>query len=221
MIDFSRMVRGRSLDPAKAEEAGFRKKGTGYVLRKPLQGLGLQAEITLGEKTLGVRVLEEDGEEFYLLRVGNAAGSFLPSVRDAAEEAAREIADRVFPAEDPGRRILETARRRFGTVPDAPFDDGGESLALRAENGKWYALVMTIDASRLSKDRRGPVRVMNLKVDPAKRESYRDDLYFYPAYHMNKTHWMTVLLDGGLDWDKAERILEESYRLVSGERKKR
>ena len=36
---------------------------------------------------------EEDGEEFYLLRVGNAAGSFLPAVRDAAEELARGIAE--------------------------------------------------------------------------------------------------------------------------------
>ena len=85
MTDFSRLVRGRMLDPRRAEAAGFRKKGAEYVLRRPLSDLGLLAEITLGEKTLGIRVLEEDGEEFYLLRVGNAAGSFLPAVRDAEE----------------------------------------------------------------------------------------------------------------------------------------
>ncbi|MBR5743007.1 MAG: hypothetical protein IKX85_04330, partial [Clostridia bacterium] len=147
MTDFSRLVRGRTLDTRKAEAEGFRKNGAGYVLRKPLPEFGLLAEITLGEKTLGIRVLEEDGEEFYLLRVGNAAGSFLPAVRDAEEDIAREVARRVVPAEDAGKRILETARRLYGTVPDAPFDNGGESLALRAENGKWYALVMTVDAS--------------------------------------------------------------------------
>lgn len=221
MTDFSRLVRGRTLDPRRAEAEGFRKNGAEYVLRKPLPEFGLLAEITLGEKTLGIRVLEEDGEEFYLLRVGNAAGSFLPAVRDAEEEIAREVAFRVFPAEDAGKRILETARRLYGTVPDAPFDDGGESLALRAENGKWYALVMTVDASKLTEERRGPVRVMNLKVDPAKRDSLWDGRHFFPAYHMNKTHWITVLLDDELDWEKAENVLGESYRLVSGNRKKR
>ena len=216
MIDYSRLIRGRAMDPGRAEALGFHKQYAGYVLRRPLPGFGLQAEITLTGKTLGIRVLEEDGEEFYLLRVGNAAGSFLPAVRDAAEELARGIAEEVYPAEDAGKRILEIARRRFGTVPDAPFDDGGESLALRAGNGKWYALLMTIDGARLDGGKRGPVRVMNLKVDPAKRESYLDGGHFFPAYHMNKTHWMSVLLDDGLDWDKAEAVLAESFRLVSG-----
>ena len=221
MIDFSRFVRGRMLDPQRAEAAGFRKGEEGYVLRRPLSGFGLLAEIILTEKTLKVRVLEEDGEEFYLLRVGNAAGSFLPAVRDAAEEAARAAAEKVYPAQDAGRRLLEIARRRFGTLPDSPFDDGGESLVLRAENGKWYALLMTVDGGKVDGTRRGPVRALNLKIDPEKRESYMDDRHFFPAYHMNKTHWMTVLLDDGLDWEKTETVLEESFRLVSGGKKKR
>ncbi len=220
MIDFSRLIRGRALDPERAKAEGFSREESAYVLRKPLPGFGLQAEILLTGKTLRIRVLEEDGEEFYLLRVGNAAGSFLPAVRDAAEREARGIAERVFPEEDPGKRVLEIARRLFGTVPDAPFDDGGESLALRAGNGKWYALLMTVDGEKLDGEKRGPVRVMNLKVDPLKRESFLDGGHFFPAYHMNKTHWMTVLLDDGLDWEKAERILAESFRLVSGRKKR-
>ena len=221
MNDFDGLLKNRSVSPEAALRAGFRREGDRYLLLEELPGTGLFAEFTLTERSFSARVLEEDGEEFYLLRVKNAEGSFLPAVREALEAAAGRIAGRLFPREDPGKRLLELARDKFGDRPDYPFDDGEESPVLRAPNGKWYAIMMTVEGNRIDSRRKGPVRALNLKVDPEKRESILDGESFFPAYHMNKTHWITVILDGAPDWEKTAALLEESRRLSMGKKKEK
>lgn len=37
---------------------------------------------------------------------------------------------------------------------------------------------------------------------------------YFPAYHMDKVHWISILLDKETDMDAAKRMLDESYALV-------
>jgi len=56
---------------------------------------------------------------------------------------------------------------------------------------------------------------VNLKCDPALARDLRQ---IYPAvrpgYHMNKEHWNTVTLNGGLDKSKISGLIDLSYDLV-------
>lgn len=56
---------------------------------------------------------------------------------------------------------------------------------------------------------------VNLKVDPEKgvelREEYPSVL---PGYHMNKKHWVTVLMDGSIPDKLFKQWIDESYQLV-------
>ena len=35
-----------------------------------------------------------------------------------------------------------------------------------------------------------------------------------PAYHMNKRHWISVILDGGMADEDIDMLIEDSYRLT-------
>ena len=35
-----------------------------------------------------------------------------------------------------------------------------------------------------------------------------------PAYHMNKKHWNTVILDGSVPEDAVKQMIEDSFELV-------
>lgn len=37
---------------------------------------------------------------------------------------------------------------------------------------------------------------------------------FYPAYHMNKEHWITIFLDGSVDDEKILSLIDISYDLT-------
>ena len=63
---------------------------------------------------------------------------------------------------------------------------------------------------------------INLKCDPVEtdflRQIYRDVL---PGYHMNKTHWNTVVTGGDVLKDDLRRMIEISYNLVKPKEKRR
>lgn len=58
------------------------------------------------------------------------------------------------------------------------------------------------------------VEIANFKIVPENlSEMLKKDGYF-PAYHMNKKTWMTVLLDGTVPFSEIQRLLDASYELA-------
>lgn len=56
---------------------------------------------------------------------------------------------------------------------------------------------------------------INLKVDPEKGAELRERYpAILPGYHMNKKHWITILMDGSLGDGFLTELIDESYTLV-------
>lgn len=83
----------------------------------------------------------------------------------------------------------------YGTVPDFPFEDDFVTTALRhADTRKWYALVMQVSRRKFGQESDESVDVVNLKLPTEMFGSFGAEDGVYPAYHMNKLHWVSVLL---------------------------
>lgn len=83
----------------------------------------------------------------------------------------------------------------FGMSPDYPFDEDFETAVLRhADNRKWFALLMKVSRRKFGFDSDKTVDVVNLKLPIEMVGSFGKDDGVYPAYHMNKLHWISVLL---------------------------
>ena len=56
---------------------------------------------------------------------------------------------------------------------------------------------------------------INVKCDPEWREFWRSAFEaIVPAYHMNKEHWNSIILDGTIPMTDIERMISESYELT-------
>ena len=55
------------------------------------------------------------------------------------------------------------------------------------------------------------IEVLNVKINPMERETLLRNEGCYPAYHMNKKHWMTVVLDDTLTDQEIITYVESSY----------
>ena len=63
---------------------------------------------------------------------------------------------------------------------------------------------------------------LNLKVDPQWRDLWRKTYKsVLPAYHQNKEHWNTIVLDGSIPDGVIKRMIAESYDLVTDSPTKR
>ncbi len=103
-----------------------------------------------------------------------------------------------------------------GITQDYPWDDSPEYTVFRhPDNHKWFALIMTVTYSTLKIDRLGTVDILNLKSDPDLIEDLIKNPGIMPAYHMNKRHWATVLLDGSCPADRIKTLVDLSYQLTA------
>lgn len=84
-----------------------------------------------------------------------------------------------------------------------------------AGNRKWFGIVMDVPAARLGLEGNNKADVLNVKVDPSEAAALRLADGILPAYHMNKEHWVSVLLGGRVSDEMLIELLETSYRLTS------
>ena len=102
--------------------------------------------------------------------------------------------------------IIEYSLTLNNTFADCPFPDDVETVAMKHhENKKWFALIMNV---------KGKIYI-NVKTDP----NYSDLLrraydYIIPAYHMNKEHWNTIILEERVDENLVKELINESYELT-------
>ena len=108
----------------------------------------------------------------------------------------------------------------YGTSPDYPFDEDFDTAVLRhGDNRKWYALVMRVSRRKLGLDCDEVTDVVNLKLPTELFGSFGVADGIYPAYHMNKLHWISVLLSDAPD-DVVQFLVNVSFEATKNKRKR-
>lgn len=94
---------------------------------------------------------------------------------------------------------------------DYPFHDPNWCVIRHKENGKVFAWIF---------DKDGYVWI-NVKCDPEWRDFWRSAYAsVVPAYHLNKTYWNSMILDGSIPEKDIKRMIGESYDLTKGKKRK-
>ena len=109
--------------------------------------------------------------------------------------------------------VLDT----YNVKADYPFEEDFETGVFRHESGKWFAIAMNIPRVKIGLSGDGNIYVVNFKCAPEVIESIAGvENGVFRAYHMNKTHWLTVALDGSCDEETICWLLGISYDLTRG-----
>ena len=93
------------------------------------------------------------------------------------------------------QELFDYCSSTYGAFPDYPFEGDFETAVLRhTDNKKWFALVMHISRSKFYEETDKAVDVVNLKIPLELFGAFDAFTGVYPAYHMNKRHWVSVIL---------------------------
>lgn len=66
------------------------------------------------------------------------------------------------------------------------------------------------------------VDILNVKCNPSVIASLLEaEPGFYPAYHMNKKNWISILLDDSVSAQKISWMVEKSFELTAPKIKKK
>ena len=108
----------------------------------------------------------------------------------------------------------------YGTEADYPFEEDFETAVLRhTVSRKWYAIVMRVSRRKFGIDSNEVIDVVNLKLPLEMFGSFDKKDGVYPAYHMNKLHWISVLLPDAAD-DMVQFLTNASYEATKDKKKR-
>ena len=209
------------IDCKRAIAYGFSRTEAGFEMKKEFLDVGLYAIFVISGKRFEVNVFDAYTDEEYLpFNVADNITGFVTGIREQVEALVQEIKEKCLLNSNMKLRLMEYCERKFGTEPEAPWEDSPDAYTFKtAKRNKWYALFMTIPYKSLGLVAKGTLDVVNIKLPPEKVLDLIDRVHFYPAYHMNKKHWITIVLDKEVDEPLVQQILEESYGLVEKKKK--
>ena len=104
------------------------------------------------------------------------------------------------------------------TNEEKPWADSLEFSVFRhLSNKKWFAIIMPVAADKFGLDLGGEVEVVNLKCEPFLIDNFLDGKSVFRAYHMNKTHWISVVIDFAEE-EKLKMLVDMSFELTDAKK---
>ena len=123
-----------------------------------------------------------------------------------------------------GRNDIISYAEKLQGKADYPFEGDFHSAVLRRTNGKWFGVLLRAPEKyfvQCGVVSNGDKEVLNLKcppdLQPFLRARYKGVL---PADHMNKNHWISVLLGSDVPDEELLKLIDLSYELTENRRRK-
>lgn len=222
MKDIKAIFKYKSADEKKLLEYGFKKTGKKGVLefRKRLPESGFEMLVRYDGHEVSPEVIDPfDDGAYTLFLQETATGKFLGKINEEFFSTIEDIAEKCFHMspfkERASQKVIEFAQKTYSSRLEFLWDDLPNVAVLRRnDTDKWFGIIFSLPKRRLGIDSDETVEFMNLRGDPDQIQSIIDSQKFFPAYHMNKKHWYTLLLDGSVKLAEIKTRIKESYALA-------
>lgn len=199
---------------------GFSKNDDGYIYSCHILNDQMVLYVTVlknGDvKTKLIDVLSN--EEYILHLVKNAVGSFIGEVRSEYDRVLADISNNCFDNEifkfDQSKRVISYFEAKYGNRLEHLWEDAiDNAIVRRSDTNKWYAAILTVSKRKLGLHSDERVEIIDLHASPADIPSLVDNFLIFPGFHMNKKHWITVILDGRMPDERLFELIDQSYIL--------
>lgn len=206
--------------PSLALKFGFKKTGPEtFEINLPLKTPDFEVQIIIDHNEIKLKVFElPDRLEYLPFNLNeDEGGSFVNQIRSDVDEVVHQVIESCYQLKDYRERVFDFVRAELNTKLETPWAKHPEFYVMKTANRqKWYGLMMRIPYQLLDPQQSGIVDVLNLKAPPLKIVDLIDYQTFYPAYHMNKKHWVSVVVDEKINLKQLQALIRQSYQLVEG-----
>ena len=196
---------------------GFKEEVEKLIYRKEILDSSFLIEISFVDSQLLVEVYDLEFDEVYsLYSVDSAVGETVQNIREYVENLLRSILGLADESGKISSEIIDYCNEKYGENHVNPFKKHPDILAFVNEKNKWYALLSDVEYNKLNKntDITTKVKILNLKYPTDNISDIIDNQNIFPAYHMNKKHWISIVLDKNIKMETIKKLIDISYSLV-------
>ena len=206
------------VDFEKIIKYGFKKENSSYKYSKNIMNNTFRIDVEINDagKVKGKVYDLSIEDEYTNFRIEDSVGSFVGQVRAEFKDLLNDIKNNCFIKEsfiyEQSNRIANAIKEICGDEPQFEWEKfPGYATFRNKDSKKWYAIIMNIDKSKIDKNSTGEIEIIDIKLDSKEIEDLLKQDGFYPAYHMNKKSWITVILNNTVSDEKLIELIKESY----------
>ena len=195
---------------------GFEEEAEKLIYRKEILDSSFLIEIEFVDSQLLVEVYDLEFDEVYsLYSVDSAVGETVQNIREHVENLLRSILGLADQSGKISSEVIDYCNKYGGNHVN-PFKKHLDILAFVNEKNKWYALLSDVEYNKLNKntDITTKVKILNVKYPKDNILDIIDNKNIFPAYHMNKKHWISIVLDKNIKLETIKELIDISYSLV-------
>lgn len=205
----------------KLEQYGFKKNKDKYTY---------STDIMDGDFTLNIAVVNENeiqteliekafGEPYTLHLVEGAEGTFVGEIREQYQKILNDIKEKCFEINvfewEYSYKVLEYAKEKYGSDAEYLWPKfPRNAICRRNDNEKWYFAILSVKGSKIGLNTDEIVELIDLRANVEDVPHLIRQPNIYPAYHMNKKHWFTIVLDGSVPIEEIYKYIDISYNLA-------
>ncbi len=201
---------------------GFHRDGDGYLYIKRICNGDFELHIKIENSgTMDSKVIDFETQEPYVLyKLPSVHGDYVGAIREEVKSVIKDIKEHCYIQGD-------HTTPNFFFVRDYCLEQYQEELEYlwhdencilrRKDNRKWYAVIMRVSLRKLGLEEDKKESIIALRGDT----SLIDNECIFPAYHLNKKSWVSVVLDERTPKELLIQRIEESRELALGKGKKK
>lgn len=203
-------------------EFGFKVADGTFYYTKTVANGAFNLIITVKDKKISGEVIDTDFGDKYNLIDNDVSGSFIAELKKECSEFLIKLREKCFYKENfifgQSNRTAAKINNEYGVKPEFLWEKSPNFGVFRnSKNGKWFGIIMNIDKSKIVPTEKGEIEIINLKNEDAIQMLKTDILNtkgIYPAYHMNKKSWISVVLDDTFTDEQVFSLVKKSFENV-------
>ena len=192
---------------------GFQENNGKFILKKLIKNGEFELSICVIEENIKMELVDTDfGDEFNFDR----QGSFSAELKAECEQILGDLREKCFEKQwfifSQANRIAKLVNQRYKVEPEFLWDRTPDFGVFRnQQTKKWFGLIGNVAKNKLIGKQIDEVEILNLNLKERIAEFNNKDGIF-PAYHMNKKNWVSVILDDTLNDDKIMELVSISFK---------
>ena len=202
----------------KCLKYGFKKKENQLIYHKNMKNKSFEIIVTIQNNEVTGKIIDKElQEEYFNYRIENQIGEFVSSIREEYINTLKDIRDhctitKSFVSKQ-ANRMSNWIKEVYNDSPEYLWDNDKDAVFRNKLNKKWYGIIMYINRNKIDK-KDEMVEAMNVKLPPEMIDKLVQKKGYFRAYHMNKKHWITFILDETLTDKELQDLINISYQFT-------
>ena len=198
---------------------GFSNNDNIYSYSKLIHNNEFELQIFIINNKIEAKLIDKEFDDEYNQINIATSGTFIVSLKDECSKILLDIRNNCFKRQyflfPQSNRITELINDKYKVMPEFLWDsDPGFGVFRNKDNNKWFGIIMNIPKNKITSDSKEIIEVINLKLDE-EVNYYLKQNGIYPAYHMTKKNWVSIILDDTLKDNELMLLIDKSMNTIT------